>query len=129
MTTEAQIKALAELDGWQLWRHDKTETYLFEPPNITASILNGLHMLWVKVNKWPEASVFVDMQHVPNYLNDLNAIHELEKKLTEEVWKYYPYRLMQVTKNFYVSGRLLLLHATASQRCEAILRATGRWVE
>ena len=136
MKEEAQIKALAELDGWQLWRYDTTEAYLFEPPNITASILNSLHMLWVKVNKWPEASVFVDMQHVPSYLTDLNAIHELALKLRN---KQYTVELRKIVmrdrKDFMededsgITMDLYFYEATAPQRCEAILRATGRWVE
>jgi hypothetical protein len=59
----------------------------------------------------------------PNYLNDLNVMHEAEKVLTDEQWDTYCYRLDGV------GGMRHCTHATASQRAEAFLRTIGKWEE
>lgn len=77
--------------------------------------------------------------NLPNYLNDLNAIHEAEEKLTNEQFydvycRYlsdiaggsispgkYSTTFMEHTRN-YVSAK-------ASQRAEALLKTIGKWVE
>ena len=63
-------------------------------------------------------------KHLPDYLNDLNAMHEAEKVLTkEQAEKYVTILCLQVqpTPQLY--------HATAAQRAEAFLRTIGKWVE
>lgn len=62
---------------------------------------------------------------LPDYLNDLNAMHEAEKTLTPAEWEVYPDRLwgvLQTEKESFV-----LLHATSRQRNEAFLRVKGLW--
>jgi hypothetical protein len=66
---------------------------------------------------------------LPNYLEDLNAVHEVEKTMrgTDEQyyndpiihrrWKEYAYYLLE---SYGVC-------ATARQRCEAILKTLSRW--
>ncbi len=74
--------------------------------------------------------VFGDL---PDYMNDLNAMHEAEKVLTPvQVLTGYSHTLIAVTK---ASGGLektwlnvwALYHATAAQRAEAFLRTIGKW--
>lgn len=60
----------------------------------------------------------------PDYLNDLNAMHEAEKTLSGESGYHESggYGLYLVALEHDVS-------ATAAQRAEAFLRTTGKWVE
>lgn len=62
---------------------------------------------------------------VPDYLNDLNAMHEVEKILTPGPWHTYEYKLGMICKRDGMS----FVHATASQRAEAFLRTLGLWKE
>ena len=92
MTPEQQRIAIAEACGWKP---------------------NGL-------GEW--FSPIGDLENsIPNYLNDLNAMHEAEKILTESQQdKYY-------TKLSYTGTWFECLHSTASQRAEAFLRTIGKW--
>jgi hypothetical protein len=66
--------------------------------------------------------------NVPDYLNDLNAMHEAEKILTHDqadsftefLWSQYP---------GHVLFDSYIWHATAAQRAEAFLRTIGKWEE
>ena len=56
---------------------------------------------------------------LPDYLNDLNAMHEAEKVLTYEQFDEYHVQLaMKMVRPF---------HAAASQRAEAFLRTLNLW--
>lgn len=76
--------------------------------------------------------VFGDL---PDYLNDLNAMHEAEKMLTSAQIMDYGNRLMDVAQARGVDGKnqwlniWALYHATAAQRAEAFLRTIGKWEE
>lgn len=60
---------------------------------------------------------------VPDYCNDLNAMHEAEKVLLSEYGMNYCTRLTYlIGKSVYAS-----IHATARQRAEAFLRTLGKW--
>ena len=59
----------------------------------------------------------------PNYCNDLNAMHEAEKTLSETnmfVMAHYIERFISRHGQHY-------FHATARQRAEAFLRTLGKW--
>lgn len=58
----------------------------------------------------------------PDYLNDLNACHEMEKVLTDEQYNKFE----EILDNLVPSNQRWLC-ATASQRAEAFLKAIGRW--
>lgn len=66
---------------------------------------------------------------VPDYCNDLNAMHEAEKQLDDEEKQLYAMNLLllchkwssDLTKQFYAS------HASARQRAEAFLKVKGLW--
>lgn len=58
-----------------------------------------------------------------DYLNDLNALHEIERMLTGTLWDTYIERLEDIT------GTRHLVWATAAQKCEALLRTLGLWEE
>lgn len=61
-----------------------------------------------------------------DYLNDLNAMHEAEKVLTEEQLKDYADWLL-VISNSVSSLHASWFNATARQRAEAFLRTLGLW--
>lgn len=62
---------------------------------------------------------------VPDYLNDLNAVARVVAKLHFEV--RYNYRIwLHAHLGIMPEDRI---DATALQRCEAILRACGKWVD
>ena len=69
----------------------------------------------------------------PDYLNDLNAMHEAEKVLTDEQDLEYSEALEQVVEGRYLTNNSedmrRLRSATASQRAEAFLRTIGKWKE
>jgi len=63
---------------------------------------------------------------VPDYLNDLNAMHEAEKIF---VTHGNPHRVAYKHALMDVAGAddWSLIHATAAQRAEAFLRTLGLW--
>ena len=60
-----------------------------------------------------------------DYCNDLNAMHEAEKKLTFTQKRDAVEIMSEIT--FY--KRWGYIYATARQRAEAFLRAVGKWEE
>jgi len=94
MTPEQQRTAIAEACGW----YCNTRNMWFRPPSSNMK-----------------------EEPLPDYLNDLNAMHEAEKVLTKtQQDKYY-------TKLSYTGTWFECLHSTASQRAEAFLRTIGKW--
>jgi hypothetical protein len=61
---------------------------------------------------------------IPDYPNDLNAMHEAEKILTNEQWSVYSPKLWLIT---HQPPATYECHATASQRAEAFLRTLNLW--
>ena len=67
---------------------------------------------------------------IPDYLTDLNAMHEAEKVLTEKgVNAWWTYVGFIHRHNPTPFGTETAVHATAAQRAEAFLRALGLWEE
>jgi hypothetical protein len=72
---------------------------------------------------------------IPEYLEDLNALHELEKKLTADQFSDYCQELQRQAKVIGPTGRWYsdnlrtLYCATAPQRAAAILRVLSLWTE
>ena len=67
---------------------------------------------------------------VPNYLNDLNAMHEAEKIIPRQLfhvdyWQKGYGRFQQILSGITITP----YSATASQRAEAFLRTIGKWEE
>jgi hypothetical protein len=62
---------------------------------------------------------------LPDYLSDLNAMHEAEKALTGEQSVDYCNALVTLLRSNYHNA----IHASAAHRAEAFLRALGLWHE
>jgi hypothetical protein len=81
-------------------------------------------------NTWsPWAEVNGDAYIIPDYLNDLNAMHEAEKVLSrgEHYYQTGEFGLYVENLDLVRCGRLHLIEATAAQRAEAFLRTIGKW--
>lgn len=67
--------------------------------------------------------------HIPDYPNDLNAMHEAEKVLNNA--GEYQKQLDTVWRNSEHPASLnaWIWHCTARQRAEAFLRTLGKWKE
>lgn len=70
---------------------------------------------------------------LPDYLNDLNACHEMENVLTAEQGQTWAGLLCDMTDRFdgdaWKHAAYSLAHATAAQRAEAFLKTLGKWEE
>lgn len=110
MTPTEQRIAIAEACGWEYhefgdsmipgWRH-KNDT----------------------LGNW------VEQDGLPDYLNDLNAMHEAEKHLAPgQAYTYQDKLRFVASRELQGEAQLFfLLHATAAQRAEAFLRTIGKW--
>lgn len=67
-----------------------------------------------------------DTSGLPDYANDLNAMHEAEKTLTVEEYSGWACLLTQV-RNGSCDECCRCRSATARQRAEAFLRVKGLW--
>ena len=105
MTPEEQIVAIAEACGWT---------------DIKRGPYDGLPFGRYKTHQ---------LEGVPDYLADLNAMHEAEKVLigdepeNSELWCDFQTNLVIACPAY------LSYHATAAQRAEAFLRTIGKWKE
>lgn len=70
----------------------------------------------------PKFPAWTFVWHLPDYLNDLNAMHEAEKTLTSLVDQ-----LTYLNKLSPIQSRWTLATANASQRAEAFLKTIGKW--
>jgi len=70
---------------------------------------------------------------VPDYLNDLNAMHNAEKHLLNregDDWGIYCDNLMDIIVSAAgYSAADLYCHASAATRAEAFLKTIGKWEE
>lgn len=125
MDTRQQRIEIAEACGWIIKQIqvDGVPDVCILPPNIPDTSEN----VWRFVGT-----------NLPDYVNDLNAMHEAEKVLKgsiddehSEVSGYSE----NLTTVIYGEGELEsiwfadLIRATASQRAEAFLRTIGKWIE
>jgi hypothetical protein len=65
---------------------------------------------------------------IPNYCNNLNAIHEAEKTIPESLQEKYLDNLYSVcNQDSMYNDTWKMNRATALQRAEAFLRILGKW--
>ena len=126
MKPKQQRIAIAEACGWAILEHD-----LYPDESAHRWIVLGPN------NKPSRAFVMGGesfASYLPDYLNDLNAMHEAEKGLTstEQQNRYYA-EVASITWGCEETGDRQVvfnqLTATATQRAEAFLRTLGLWVD
>jgi len=99
MTKEQQRIVIAEICGWS-----------------RTSSTSGL------VEAWQKGAEYTTK--LPDYPNDLNAMHEAEKALSEEQWIAY----IEILGTVMPDARLRsYVHATAAQRAKAFLETFNKW--
>ena len=70
---------------------------------------------------------------LPDYLADLNACHEMEKRLDYEQCEAFSNTVADIVqaanreKDYAFPWSFARIHATAAERCEAFLRVMGLW--
>jgi len=99
MTPEKQRIAIAEACGWKI----NKRKLLAKPPNDSWQYLDT----------------------IPDYLNDLNAMHEAEKILTAQQRRSYVSYIFNLPASECESNTF----ATAAQRAKAFLRTLNLWEE
>ena len=130
MRPQQQRIAIAEACGWEFVKWGKGSLKIFHP----ASRLD--QVLPIRLNGRTIDQAKTDyISALPDYLNDLDAMHEAEEVLTgypSKEWDNYIMDLHAVTQST-PSGKLseiaCITHATAAQRAEAFLRTLGLWEE
>lgn len=125
LTPEQQCVRLAEWEGWKDIRQlsDREE-----------GIWVGTHPPIENWHKDGRPYAFQGQGPIPEYHRDLNALHRVEERLTDEEWRRYRrcLRGMQVDSSSlpdWADIEDCLIHATAAQRLESILRALNLWEE
>lgn len=83
-------------------------------------------MFWLRYNTIDATAPIDEVDpKVPDYLHDLNAMHEAEEILNENKRLIYSRALVE---NFHGLGwQFDVIHATSAQRAEAFLRTIGKW--
>ncbi len=66
---------------------------------------------------------FYDLLDIPDYCNDLNAMHEAESSMPHPSY-FYQFNLTELC-----GGENRIYRASAAQRAEAFLRTFGKWEE
>ncbi len=117
MTPEQQCIAIAEWCGWV--------------EIMDRGVAFGAHVLTGRI----KVEGGLELKTLPDYLNDLNAMHDAESKFTEQsAQDAYCLALANVCSGCvdWDSERMnvvawVTMRATASQRAEALLRTIGKW--
>ena len=82
---------------------------------------------------WNNAKLLATLESPPDYINDLNAMHEAVQSQIKAP-NVYNDQLEKVVLGHPLLGRdavaeFLIRHATAAQRAEAFLKTIGLWKE
>lgn len=113
MSPEAQRIAMAEAVGWK-------------PSETWEKVRTAEHCVYRRGDELRTT------KELPDYLNDLNAMHEAEKVLQDRCfyWPNYVDELIKlVSSPTCPSNYSQAICAIAAQRAEAFLRTIGKWEE
>ena len=119
MKPEKQRIAIAEACGWKMHDH----------PDCLAKKEGWVSRGWETWVMNP-SGLLVFKHDIPNYLNDLNAMHQAEKVLTKNKSMEYAFRLAD---SWILNGEdkqpdlVRGFCATAAERAEAFLKTIGKW--
>ncbi len=135
MTKEQQRIAIAEACGWL--KYTQFTTYpkswgrnpaKYHTPIRGLTLVTDMTQDECTKYGW-RGDGHISIDNLPDYLNNLNAMHEAEKALNELSWMHYLRNLAEIVRKpkqceIQISQ---YVHATAAQRAEAFLRAIGKW--
>ena len=110
MTEKAQRIAIAEACGWTA---EQDSNGYWRAVNQKHG--NAVELWLSEQNVWSVG--------IPDYLNDLNAMHEAEKIFNHAQYCRYISELCTLT----ITDNNSMYMATAAQRVEAFLRTIGKW--
>jgi len=72
-------------------------------------------------------------EEIPDYLNDLNAMHGAEEILTRQQRAAYAENLTYAIRDHETPGfyheRFVLVHLSAKERAEAFLKTLNKWTD
>lgn len=118
MNPEAQRIAIAEACGW-VREYADVQTWDASINSYKGGYKPVHTILFRRKEKC------VRTENLPDYLNDLNAMHEAEKTLTYAQGG----QMTMWIEHMNCAGYGPQLFATAAQRAEAFLRTLGKWEE
>ena len=120
MNKEKQRIAIAEACGWKDIKDTNHEDVDIESRSISC---------WSGLTGVPPKFIHYEWNRViiPDYLNDLNAMHEAEKVLTIDQLIDQAAWLGASSDEMMIKSWVILLRANAAQRAEAFLRTIGKW--
>lgn len=137
MDKEKQRIAIAKVCGKNttafrfFWKREDDDHWFESPHYITHENAEGAR---IKESSWSNTKPVEEIesgQNVPNYLNDLNAMHEAEKILDSSHLTAYWHYLFDVNRRYQGSilapSVIYMITSTAEQRAEAFLRTIGKW--
>lgn len=117
MSPEAQRIAIAEACGWE-----------FRPYEDTRAWWKGGAMVWNEIVRRLSDNIPTDP--LPDYLNDLNAVHDACEQANIELGPYYRALAKTMSQDPDFMGHPNeMIHATAAQRAEAFLKTLNLWEE
>jgi hypothetical protein len=112
MSPDKQRIAIAQACGWKYIINDPERYPYWSAPKGDLRYGNPLD-----AELFPKA--------FPDYLNDLNAMHEAEKMLTQAQDYHYRASILPAVCND--GSGMIAMTALAAQRAEALLRTIGKW--
>jgi hypothetical protein len=119
MNKERQRIAIAEACGWTEILRPCDEAY-HDLPTDTLGLVMG-RVCGIR----PGGIHIENAAPLPEYLKDLNAMHEAEKVLRND--REAAFRGLLWLAHGQPEMRCAIVHASASQRAEAFLQAIGKW--
>ena len=98
---------------------------------ITIAEACGCRECWISQNgaHWGFLGENYYSQLLPNYLNDLNAMHDAEELFYAKSDTLEGAERMRDYSKWLCRIAKYPLHATATQRAEAFIRTIGKWEE
>jgi len=131
MKPELQRIAIAEACGYKWWVHDSPSS---AHPGQRFLTLDGDWRIFILAHEATGDEPMVENQTdpIPDYLNDLNAMHEAENtirvgkdRFNKALRTYRSHLATIIGCAHYQSAELIC--ATAAQRAEAFLKTKGLW--
>lgn len=132
MTPEQQRIAVAEACGWT--RFDPEMCIASRSPRHGFRVYEGIDNRPILMH--PPGGPFDPVEGIPDYLNDLNAVHEAEKLLVGDTMEHDVRQAIYCNELFKVIHRsnggggvseFDKIHADPAQCVEALLRTLNKW--